>query len=85
MLRVVSDREVAKEAARVNVTALTLGQERIVTLERRWRPEQVKEAITRGREDLALIRDAVSKLVERAAPEVSRLRPTRGRDLGPER
>ena len=85
MLRVVSDREVAKEAARVNVSALTLGQQRIVTLDRRWRAEQVKEAIARGGEDLGLIRRAVSSLVERAAPEISRLRPPRGRDFGPER
>lgn len=85
MLRVVSDREVAKEAARVNLSALTVGQQRIVTLERPWRAEQVKEAIARGGEDLGLIRRAVSSPVERAAPEISRLRPPRGRDFGPER
>lgn len=84
MLRVVSDRDVAKEAARVNVSALTVGQQRIVTLERPWRAQQVKEAIARCGEDLGLIRRAVSRLVEQA-PEISRLRLPPGRDFGPQR
>ena len=84
MLRVVSDQEVAKQAARVNVNALLFGQPRIVPSDRRV-DEQLREAIARIGEDLDLIRRGVSRLVERAAPEISRLRPPRGRDFGPER
>jgi conjugative relaxase-like TrwC/TraI family protein len=85
MLRVVSDREVAKEAARVNVSALLFGQPRIVPSDRRVDVEQLREAIARIGEDLDLIRRGISRLMERAAPEISRLRPPRGRDFGPER
>lgn len=73
MLRVVSDREVAKEAARVNVSALSLGQQRIVPAERHFSVERLRHAITRGGEDLAVIRGAVSGLVERTAPAIERL------------
>jgi hypothetical protein len=83
MLRVVADREVAKEAARVNVSALLMGQPRIVPAEGRFSVERLREAITRGGEDLAVIRRAVSGLVERAAPAIERL--SQGRDAGPER
>lgn len=81
MLRVVSDREAAKEAARVNVSALAVGQPRIVPREGRFAIDQLRDAIGRG-EDLGVIRRAVARLL---APEVSRLRPPRVRDLGPER
>ena len=83
MLRFVPDREAAKEAARVNLSALAVGQERIVIPERHWSAGQVKEAIVRGGEDLGLIRAAIWRLVERCAPAVDRL--PRGRNLGPER
>jgi hypothetical protein len=53
MLRVIGDREVAKEAARVNLSALLRGQSRIVPLERSWSADQVKDAIARSREPLA--------------------------------
>ncbi len=81
MLRVVPDREVAKEAARVNVSALAVGQPRIVPHVGRYAPDQLRDAIARG-SDLAAIRRAVARLI---LPEPSRLRPPRSRDLGPER
>jgi hypothetical protein len=83
MLRVLPDREVAKVAARVNVSALALGLQRIVPVERHFSVERLGDAITRGGEDLALIRRAVSGLIERTAPKIERL--SRGRDTGPER
>jgi hypothetical protein len=84
MLRVVSDRDVAREAARVNVGALLLGQPRIVPAEGRFSSEQLRDAIVRGAGDLGVIRAAVSRLVERAVPGTERLRlPVR--DVGPER
>jgi len=85
MLRVVSDREVAKEAARVNLSALLLGQPRIVPSESRLRAGPLRNALARGREDLASIRRAVSGLFERAVPGVDRLVPTRAPERGPER
>jgi hypothetical protein len=85
MLRVVSDREVAQDAARVNLSGVLLGQPRIVPPEGCFGAERLREAIARGGEDLGLIRRAVSRLVERAASEMSRLRLPRLRDLGPER
>jgi hypothetical protein len=85
MLRVVSDREVAKEAARVNVSALVAGQPRIVPFERRFSVEHLRNALTRGDNDLGVIRRAVSLLVERAAPGFERPRLPRVRDFGPER
>jgi AAA domain/UvrD-like helicase C-terminal domain len=66
MLRVVPDREVAKEAARVNVSALAAGQPRIVPSEGRLSVEKLRSALGRGGEDLAVVRRAVSRLVERA-------------------
>jgi hypothetical protein len=81
MLRVVADREVAKEAARVNVSALAVGLPRVVPHVGRYAPDQLRDAIGRG-SDLAAIRRAVSRLI---LPEPSRLRPPRVRDVGPER
>ena len=84
MLRAFRDREVAKEAARVNVSALLFGQPRIVPLERGVNSRQLQNALGRGGEDLAAIRRAVSRLLERAVPGTERLRlPVR--DVGPER
>jgi hypothetical protein len=75
--------EAAKAAARVNVSALALGQQRIVPAERHFSVERLRDAITRGGEDLALIRRAVSGLIERTAPMIERL--SRGPDTGRER
>ena len=84
MLRASRDREVAKEAARVNVSALLFGQPRIVPLERGVNSRQLQNALGRGGEDLAAIRRAVSRLLERAVPGTERLRlPVR--DVGPAR
>ncbi len=84
MLRASRDREVAKEAARVNVSALLFGQPRIVPLEGGVNGRQLQNALGRGGEDLAAIRRAVSRLLERAVPGTERLRlPVR--DVGPER
>jgi len=82
MLRVVLDREVAKEAARVNVSALLIGQPRIIPAEGRFGVERLRDAIIRGGEDLVAIRGAVSRL---AAPDISRLRPRGVREWGPQR
>jgi hypothetical protein len=79
MLRVVPDREVAKEAARVNVGALASGQSRIVPHEGRFGTEQLRDALRRGGSDLAAIRGSVARLM----PEVPRVPLTRY--LGPER
>lgn len=84
MLRAVRDREVAKEAARVNVSALVFGQARIVPLDGRVSGRPLQNALGRDGEHLAAIRRAVSHLVERAVPASERLRlPVR--DVGPER
>jgi hypothetical protein len=80
MLRMYQDRELAKEVARVNVSALASGQPRIVAGEGRIAAEQVRDALRRGGSDLAAIRGAVTRLV---TPEVPRLPLTRY--LGPER
>jgi hypothetical protein len=87
MLRVVPDRELAKEAARVNVSALAVGQSRIVPSEGRVSVEKLRGALGRGGEDLGAIRRAVSRLLERAAPvrTLARLPLSRDRDYGPER
>jgi hypothetical protein len=85
MLRVVSDREVAKEAARVNVSALVAGQPRIVPRESLFASDRLGEALARGGEDLDLVRRAVSRVVERVTQRVPGLRPARSRDVGPER
>jgi hypothetical protein len=85
MLRVVPDRELAKEAARVNVSALAVGQPRIVPAEGRVSVEKLRGALGRGGEDLGAIRRAVSRVIERAAPAIERLRLPRTRDFGPER
>lgn len=84
MLRVVPDREVAKDAARVNVSAVVAGQPRIVPIEGRFGVEKLRGALTRG-EDLSVIRGAVSRLLERAVPALERLPLPRVRDHGPER
>ena len=83
MLRVFPDREMAKEAARVNVSALVLGQPRIVPSEGRLGGEKLRSALVPGGADLGAIRRTVSRLLERAGPAISRL--TRVPDLGPER
>jgi hypothetical protein len=83
MLRVFPDREMAKEAARVNVSALVLGQPRIVPSEGRLGSEKLRSALVRGGGDLGAIRRTVSGLLERAGSAISRL--TRVPDLGPER
>jgi hypothetical protein len=67
MLRVVSDREVAREAARVNVSVLLLGQPRIVHPDGRLSAEKLRAALGRAGEELAMIRLAVSRLV---APDI---------------
>jgi hypothetical protein len=87
MLRAVPDREVAKEAARVNVSALASGQPRIVPPDARFVVDKLRDALGRGGEDLGVIRHAVSRLLERAAPlrTLSRLPLSRDRDVGPER
>jgi hypothetical protein len=85
MLRVVSDREVAREAARINVSALLVGQTRIVSSEGRFSLEQLRSAIRRGGEDLGAIRRAVSGLLERTAPGIERPPVPPRRGFGPER
>jgi hypothetical protein len=85
MLRVIGDRGVAKEAARVNLSALLMGQSRIVSPERSWNANQVKDAISRGGEDLALIRRAVSRLREPTSPAIEHLRGARPLDVDHER
>ncbi len=85
MLRVVSDREVAREAARVNLGALLLGQPRIVPPEGRFSAEPLRSALTRGGEDLGVMRRAVSLLLERPVPGVERLVPTRSPGQGRDR
>jgi conjugative relaxase-like TrwC/TraI family protein len=85
ILRVISDHEVAKEAARVNVSALLLGQPQIVPHDRRFNADDLREAITCGGEDLGAIRRAVSRLLDRSTPGIERLIGPRVRDLGPER
>jgi hypothetical protein len=65
MLRAVRDRELAKEAARVNVSALLFGQPRIMPLEGRVNGRQLENALGRGGEDLAAIRRAVSACFRR--------------------
>jgi len=82
MLRAVRDRELAKAAARVNVSALLFGQPRIVPLEGRVNGRQLQNALGRGGEGLAAIRRAVLALL---APEMSRVALRRFGDLGPER
>jgi len=85
MLRVVPDREVAREAARLNVSALAARQPRIVPSEGRFSVEKLRRALARGGEDLGAIRSALSRLVERASPAISRLPLARVRDLERER
>jgi hypothetical protein len=85
MLHVVSDREVAKEAVRVNVSALVHGLPRIVPSERRFPAEKLGTVITRGADDLDWIRHAVWRLMERVAPRIERLRDASERDLERER
>ena len=82
MLRVVPDREVAKEAARINVSALLQGEPRIVPREGRFTIGQLKDALARAGRDLGSIRSAFSRLLE---PEASRLQLPLGRDFGPDR
>jgi hypothetical protein len=71
----------------VNVSALVAGQARIVPSEGRFSVTNLREAIGRGGEDLGEIRQAVSRLLERAAPMRALPHPplSRDRDSGPER
>jgi hypothetical protein len=48
MLRVIGDREVAREAARINVSALLVGQSRIVPVEGRFAADRFTDAIQPG-------------------------------------
>ena len=82
MLRALRDREVAREAARVNVSALLFAQARIVPLEERMNGRQLQNALGRGGEDLAAIRRAVSSLL---SPEKSRMPLRHLGHPGPER
>ena len=82
MLRVIPDREVAKDAARINVSALAAGQERIFPAVGRFGVELVKDAVTRGEGDLDAARMIVAPIVERLVP--SMVRPLLSR-LDPER
>ncbi len=82
MLRVVKDRELAKDVARVNVSALAAGQERIVSPEARLSADKLKDALTRGGDNLAAIRRDVSKLAERAVPTIERVQSSRVHELG---
>lgn len=68
MLRVYPDRAVAKEAARVNVSALAVGQARIITPEDDRTARQVTQAIARGGENLGLIQRALAPVIKRVAP-----------------
>jgi hypothetical protein len=85
MLRVIPDRELAKEAARANVSALLLGQPRIVSPEVSLSVERLRGVLTHGGEDLDTIRHVFSSLLERLTPAIERPRGPRTRDLGPER
>jgi len=67
---VIGDREVAREAARINVSALLVGQSQIVPVERRFAADRFADAIARGGEDLGAIRRALSSFVERAVPVI---------------
>jgi len=85
MLRVVPNRELAREAARLNVSALIAGQARVVPTDAGVGLALLRDAIERSDGDLGLIRRAVSRLLDRAAPTVSRVTPPRARELGPKR
>ncbi len=85
MLRVVSDREAAREAARVNLSALVLGQPRIVEREARYATTPLREAISRNRDDLIAIRSAVAAIVEKVMPKERTRAISRERGMGPER
>jgi hypothetical protein len=86
MLRLFPDRELAKEAARVNVSALAHGRERIVTADGGWTARQVGQAIARGGPDLGRIARALASRIE-PSPRVmvERLIITPQRDIEPER
>jgi len=68
MLRVIGDRDVAREAALLNLRALLSDQQRIVPLDVRLPPDRLADAVARGKDDLAAIRRGVSSLVEREQP-----------------
>ena len=65
MLRIYPDRAVAKEAARVNVSALAAGQARIITPEHGRTARQVTQAIAHGGENLGLIQRALATVIKR--------------------
>jgi len=85
MLRLYPDRELAKAAARVNVSALAAGHERIVTPGGGWSAPEVGQAIARGGQDLGRIARALTPAVERAPLMIERLITGPPRGLGPER
>lgn len=85
MLRVVESREAAREAARVNLSALVAGQPRIVEREARYAPEPLRDAIQRNRDDLVAIRNAVAAIVEKVMPKERARTLSRERGMGPER
>jgi hypothetical protein len=86
MLRLYPDREIAKEAARVNVSALGAGRERIVTPDGGWTARQVGQAIARGGQDLQRIAFALTPAIERTPPlMIERLITGPPRGLEPER
>ena len=83
MLRAIPDRELAREAARLNVSALAAGQARLVERgETRTSMELLRNVIERGTDDLDGIRRALRATPERAP---TRVFPVRGRDVGRER
>ena len=82
MLRTIGDRELAREAARVNLSAILIGQERIVPSEKSLGIERLREAFTRSGDDLDAIRRTFSRVVERTAPTRETARFLHERDSG---
>jgi conjugative relaxase-like TrwC/TraI family protein len=82
MLRTIGDRELAREAARLNLSAILIGQERIVPSEKSLGVERLREALTRSGDDLDAIRRIISRAVEPTAPTRETGRFLHERDLG---
>ncbi len=86
MLRVYPDREVAKEAARVNVSALATAGARLITPEAGLSARQVTQAIARGGGDLRVLQGTLSLVMKKApAMVIERLITAPGPDLDRER
>lgn len=86
MLRVYPDREVAKEVARVNVSALATGGARLITPESGLSARQVTQAIARGGSDLRVLQGALSLVMKKApALAIERLITAPGPDPDRER